>query len=75
MMMMKQECSPILNLRPKTACGPHVEVLRVRPEHRLRLEQLPLHPRDPLERMLGAQALEEQLPTRFSRSSPVKVIR
>jgi len=39
-----------------------VQVLPVRFEHVLRLEQLPLHHRDPFDRILVAQALEEKLP-------------
>jgi len=39
-----------------------VQVLPVRFEHVLRLEQLPLHHRDPFDRIIVAQALEEKLP-------------
>jgi PIN domain nuclease of toxin-antitoxin system len=38
-----------------------IQVLPVRFEHVLRLEQLPLHHRDPFDRMLVAQALEEKV--------------
>ena len=39
-----------------------VAVLPIRFEHALRLEQLPLHHRDPFDRMLVAQAMEEKIP-------------
>jgi PIN domain nuclease of toxin-antitoxin system len=39
-----------------------VSVLSIQLEHVLRLEQLPMHHRDPFDRMLVAQALEEGLP-------------
>jgi PIN domain nuclease of toxin-antitoxin system len=39
-----------------------VKVLSVSPEHVLRIESLPMHHRDPFDRMLIAQSLEEQLP-------------
>jgi PIN domain nuclease of toxin-antitoxin system len=39
-----------------------VQVLPIRVRHVLRLEQLPLHHRDPFDRVLIAQALEEELP-------------
>lgn len=38
-----------------------VEILPVRVEHLLRLETLPTHHRDPFDRLLIAQALEEDL--------------
>jgi PIN domain nuclease of toxin-antitoxin system len=39
-----------------------VQVLPIRLRHALRLEQLPLHHRDPFDRILIAQALEEEMP-------------
>jgi len=39
-----------------------VSLLPVRLEHVLRIEELPLHHRDPFDRMLIAQSLEEKLP-------------
>jgi PIN domain nuclease of toxin-antitoxin system len=39
-----------------------VHVLPLRLEHVLRLEQLPLHHRDPFDRILVAQILEDDLP-------------
>lgn len=39
-----------------------VSVLSIQLEHVLRVEQLPMHHRDPFDRMLIAQALEEGLP-------------
>jgi PIN domain nuclease of toxin-antitoxin system len=63
-----------------------VEALRVRFEHWLRLEQLPRHPRDPLDRMLAAPTLKEKPPDSLRATPllpcgpifekyPVKVIR
>jgi len=40
----------------------NVEVLPVVFEHAFRLEQLPMHHRDPFDRMLVAQAISEKLP-------------
>jgi PIN domain nuclease of toxin-antitoxin system len=55
-----------------------VHVLPVRFEHVLRLEQIPLHHRDPFDRMLVAQAMEEKLPILscdpWFEKYPVKVI-
>lgn len=39
-----------------------VKLLPVTAEHVLRIESLPLHHRDPFDRMLIAQSLEEELP-------------
>lgn len=39
-----------------------IRVLPIRLEHALRLEGLPLHHRDPFDRMLIAQAMEEEIP-------------
>ena len=39
-----------------------VKILPVRPEHVLRIESLPMHHRDPFDRMLIAQSIEERLP-------------
>jgi PIN domain nuclease of toxin-antitoxin system len=39
-----------------------IEVLEVRLDHILRIESLPSHHRDPFDRMLMAQSLEEKLP-------------
>jgi PIN domain nuclease of toxin-antitoxin system len=39
-----------------------VAVLAVRLEHVLRVEELPLHHRDPFDRILIAQSIEEKLP-------------
>ncbi|MGH9533001.1 MAG: type II toxin-antitoxin system VapC family toxin [Terriglobales bacterium] len=39
-----------------------IRVLPIRLEHALRLEGLPMHHRDPFDRMLVAQALEEGVP-------------
>ena len=39
-----------------------IQVLSIRMPHVLRLEQLPLHHRDPFDRMLAAQAILEGLP-------------
>jgi PIN domain nuclease of toxin-antitoxin system len=55
-----------------------VSVLSIQLEHVLRVEQLPMHHRDPFDRMLIAQAMEEGLPIitadpLFSRY-PVEVI-
>lgn len=55
-----------------------VSVLSIQLEHVLRVEQLPMHHRDPFDRILIAQALEEGLPIitadpLFSRY-PVEVI-
>ncbi len=55
-----------------------IQVLPVSFEHVLRLEQLPLHHRDPFDRILVAQALEEKLPIvscdPLLKKYPVKVI-
>jgi PIN domain nuclease of toxin-antitoxin system len=40
----------------------NVQVLPLRLEHVLRLEQLPMHHRDPFDRILVAQSIEEKLP-------------
>src|SRR5882672_6963769 len=57
--MVKQGCSPILTCVRGQLAAPNVDVLRVRFKLRLRLEaapaaleRLPLHPRDPHDRML-----------------------
>ena len=55
-----------------------VSLLPIRLEHVLRIEELPLHHRDPFDRVLIAQGIEEGLPIitadpQFSRY-PVKVI-
>ena len=39
-----------------------ISVLPVHARHALRLAELPLHHRDPFDRMLAAQSLEEDLP-------------
>ncbi|MCI0355332.1 MAG: type II toxin-antitoxin system VapC family toxin [Acidobacteria bacterium] len=39
-----------------------VQMLPIRLEHALRLEGLPMHHRDPFDRMLVAQAMEEDVP-------------
>ena len=39
-----------------------VRILPVKPDHALRIESLPMHHRDPFDRMLVAQSLEENLP-------------
>ena len=39
-----------------------IQVLSIRMPHVLRLEQLPLHHRDPFDRILIAQSLEENAP-------------
>ena len=39
-----------------------VQVLNITPDHVLRIERLPGHHRDPFDRMLIAQSLEERLP-------------
>lgn len=39
-----------------------VQILHVTPDHVLRTESLPDHHRDPVDRMLIAQSLEEKLP-------------
>lgn len=39
-----------------------ISVLPIRLEHALRLEGLPMHHRDPFDRMLVAQAMEEDVP-------------
>ncbi len=56
----------------------HVRLLPVSPSHVLRVEELPLHHRDPFDRMLIAQSVEEGWPIitadpRFARY-PVDVI-
>ena len=38
-----------------------IEILPVRTSHLIRLESLPLHHRDPVDRLLIAQAIEENL--------------
>lgn len=40
----------------------HVRLLPVSPSHVLRVEELPLHHRDPFDRLLIAQSIEEGLP-------------
>ena len=55
-----------------------IEVLPIKIDHLLRLEMLDLHHRDPFDRLLVAQALEENLPiltedAAFSRY-PVEVV-
>jgi PIN domain nuclease of toxin-antitoxin system len=42
--------------------GNGVQILEVSADHVLRLESLPMHHRDPFDRMLVAQGLEEKLP-------------
>jgi PIN domain nuclease of toxin-antitoxin system len=60
-------------------CHQHgIQIVPLRVEHILRAESLPLHHRDPFDRMLIAQALHEDLTiltndTHF-RSYPVKVL-
>jgi PIN domain nuclease of toxin-antitoxin system len=39
-----------------------IEVLPIKLEHVLRIESLPVHHRDPFDRILIAQSLEENLP-------------
>jgi PIN domain nuclease of toxin-antitoxin system len=39
-----------------------IEVLPIKLDHVLRIERLPLHHRDPFDRILVAQSLEEKLP-------------
>jgi PIN domain nuclease of toxin-antitoxin system len=39
-----------------------VRILDLKPDHVLRIEFLPIHHRDPFDRMLIAQSLEENLP-------------
>lgn len=39
-----------------------VRLLHIKPDHVLRIESLPNHHRDPFDRMLIAQSLEENLP-------------
>jgi PIN domain nuclease of toxin-antitoxin system len=55
-----------------------VEMLPVRPSHLVRLESLPLHHRDPFDRLLVAQAIEENLAILTDdlqiRRYPVKVV-
>jgi PIN domain nuclease of toxin-antitoxin system len=54
------------------------QLLPIRTEHILRLESLPLHHRDPFDRLLVAQALEEDLAILTSdsllRKYPAKVV-
>jgi PIN domain nuclease of toxin-antitoxin system len=56
----------------------NVKLLPVRPSHVMRFETLPLHHRDPFDRMLIAQSIEEGWPILTADSSfsryPVKVI-
>lgn len=55
-----------------------VRVLQITPDHVLRIESLPDHHRDPFDRMLIAQSLEENLPLvtadRVFASYPVELI-
>jgi PIN domain nuclease of toxin-antitoxin system len=44
-----------------TAVAAGVRLLEIRPAHLYRLEALPWHHRDPFDRLLAAQALEEDL--------------
>jgi PIN domain nuclease of toxin-antitoxin system len=39
-----------------------IEILPISLDHVLRIEELPVHHRDPFDRMLVAQSLEEKLP-------------
>ncbi len=56
----------------------NIQVLPIRLEHVLRLEQLPLHHRDPFDRILVAQSLEEKMPIvscdLLFKKYPVKVV-
>ncbi|HEX8817632.1 MAG TPA: type II toxin-antitoxin system VapC family toxin [Terriglobales bacterium] len=40
----------------------HIEPLPITLDHTLRIESLPIHHRDPFDRILAAQSLEEKLP-------------
>ncbi len=55
-----------------------VQLLRVTADHVLRIESLPDHHRDPFDRMLIAQSIEERIPLvsadRIFSSYPVEVI-
>lgn len=55
-----------------------IEILPIRTAHLLRLETLPLHHRDPFDRLLIAQAIEENLAIltddSLFRSYPVKTV-
>ena len=46
----------------KKAAENRIEVLPISLDHILRLESLPMHHRDPFDRVLIAQSLEERLP-------------
>ncbi len=67
-MIMKAETGRLLLPRPigdflqDQVVRNAIKVLPIRLEHTLRLEGLPLHHRDPFDRMLIAQAMEEEVP-------------